>query len=227
MQLGDSEFPHVPDIEAAYRAAHAALQPIAGCSHPPGEAESSHITDLLSHLPAVFHDVEQAVAARVGPRIAWQAPQRDGWDLLTICVDLDYSEHDFGGRLADDEYGPWHRDDNALHLASKAYRRECGWDFAPGPAGVWLLRLAPVSWAGGETGDWSYSGYLTAFVILHDRDEDGRYESVAHMWTAQAWRRRGIALELLREAETQFNFDRFEGPYTDAGRSVVDAVGTR
>ena len=224
--MNDDEFPSVPDIEAAYRAAHAALVPLVGCGHPSPEADGDDITILLSHLPLVFQQLEQVVAARVGPRISWQAPHRDGWDLVTICVDLDESAYDYGGRLADIEYGPWNHDDIALDRASKAYRRECGWDHAPGSAGVWLLKLAPVSSFGSADDDnrW-YSGFLTAFLILHDRDDDGHYESVAHMWTAQDWRRRGVASDLLREAQVRFAFDNVEGPLTDAGRAVVHAAG--
>ncbi|OLM10621.1 hypothetical protein Ae505Ps2_0744c [Pseudonocardia sp. Ae505_Ps2] len=37
-----------------------------------------------------------------------------------------------------------------------------------------------------------FIGRLAGFVIAHDRDDDGEYETVAHIWTAASRRRRGI-----------------------------------
>ncbi|MBN9757864.1 GNAT family N-acetyltransferase [Pseudonocardia sp. Ae717_Ps2] len=59
-----------------------------------------------------------------------------------------------------------------------------------------------------------FNGHLTGFVVVHDRDNDGDYETVAHIWTAVAWRRRGIARRLLAEARSRFSVTAFEEPYT-------------
>ncbi len=68
-------------------------------------------------------------------------------------IDLDDDAHDFGGiELGTDAFegptGTWHG--SALDRAGLVYKRACGWDFAPGEAGVWLVMLAPLSASGGE-----------------------------------------------------------------------------
>lgn len=85
--------------------------------------------------------------------------------------------------------------------------------------------LAPVRGGGGEDGPWDYTGHLTGFVILYDRDSDGAYESVGHIWTAAAWRRRGIARRLLADARSRFQFRIIERPYTANGAAFVEACG--
>lgn len=52
--------------------------------------------------------------------------------------------------------------DGALQRAARAYHRECGGDFAPDPAGVWLLYVIPTEGWGGDdacstTATWSGS----------------------------------------------------------------------
>ena len=59
--------------------------------------------------------------------------------------------------------------------------------------------------------------------MIYDRDKDGTHESVGHVWTARAWRRRGIARRLLAEARERFGSDRIEGPYTEKGAALVKA----
>jgi hypothetical protein len=86
---------------------------------------------------------------------------------------------------------------------------------------MWLLMLAPESGYNTDSG-WAYSGHLAGFVILHDRDQDGRYESVAHMWAAQGWRRQGIALNLLQEARSRFNYTAVEEPLTEASTAFFN-----
>ncbi|WP_369688720.1 GNAT family N-acetyltransferase [Actinomadura kijaniata] len=68
-----------------------------------------------------------------------------------------------------------------------------------------------------------YSGHLVGFLIVRDRDENGIYESVAHIWTASSWRRRGIARRLLNEARARFPIAEVEGPYTEDGSAFLDA----
>jgi GNAT superfamily N-acetyltransferase len=129
------------------------------------------------------------------------------------------------GSTDDDPAGASHIDeweDSALALAGRAYRRECGWDFSPGEAGIWLVSVSPYSSMGGDDRT-NWSGTLTGFVILHDRDEDGEYESLAHLWTAHAWRRRGVGASLVRQARERFPVSQVENPITDGGRLLLEA----
>jgi hypothetical protein len=64
---------------------------------------------------------------------------------------------------------------------------------------------------------------LVGFLIVHDRDEDGNYEAVAHIWTAALWRRRGIASHLLDQARRRFPIVAIEGPPTELGAALVTA----
>ncbi len=221
-------FPELPkEVEVAFRTAYHALKSI--LPDPPELAcvtEPPDAVEIVSEFPTLADEADKVVIAHLGPRIAWQAPRVNEWDLTLAGVDLDNGDDnlEFGVKLSDSafegECGTW--SDSALDLAARSYKREAGWDFAPGEAGFWLLMLAPLSGIGG-TGEWSYFGRLTSFVILHDRDKDGSYESVAHMWTAHAWRRRGIAKRLLQEAKTRFDFRTVEGPLTEASAALLDA----
>jgi ribosomal protein S18 acetylase RimI-like enzyme len=134
-------------------------------------------------------------------------------------VDFDSDVHSFGVtglEWGDDLDGPFGH-------AATAYRRECGWDFSPGEAGIWLVMLAPVSGMGFGDEPWTYTGHLIGFAILYDRDGDA-YRSVGHVWTASAWRRRGIARRLLSEARSRFAFEHIEGPYTEDGAALVKTI---
>ncbi|XVV00767.1 GNAT family N-acetyltransferase [Actinosynnema sp. CA-248983] len=148
------------------------------------------------------------------------------WGLIATGIDLDGDTHDFGDvQLGTDAFedldGRW--GGSALDRAGMAYKRACGWDFAPSEAGVWLVMLAPVSGIGGEDGQWFYNGRVVGFLIVYDRDGDGMYESVGHIWTASAWQRRGIARSLLAEARSRFPIASVEGPYTEDGTAFLDA----
>ena len=85
--------------------------------------------------------------------------------------------------------------------------------------------LAPAAGVGSDREPWDCSGYLAGFMILYDRDDDGMYETIGHIWTAGGWRRRGIARQLLQEARSRFGARRFEGPFTDDGAAFVEAAG--
>jgi len=120
--------------------------------------------------------------------------------------------------------GTWHG--SALDYAGRAYKRECGWDFPPGQEGVWLLSLAPIQCVGDDDSPWwSYTGHLTGFVVLSDRDEDESYEAVSHIWTASRWRRRGIAQRLMTNAKSRFEFTEIEQPYSTDGDAFLKACG--
>lgn len=229
--MSDYEFPDTPDIDAAYRAAQTALLQIADPQRTLGRSEDNlHLTELISHLRTLLDEAEMTVASRLGPIIGWTAPRRDrDWELTASGIDHTGDGRDFGdAEVADSACegptGTW--TGSPLERAAYAYKREAGWDFAPDESGIWLLMLAPVSGFGGsDERDWHYSGHLTGFLILHDRDDDGDYESVAHIWTAAAWRRRGIARRLMDEAVQRFPVTDVEGPYTEDGYAMLRAVG--
>jgi hypothetical protein len=133
-------------------------------------------------------------AAQLGPLVSWETLdfQPGEWHLVTAVVDLDQDVTEPGpvtvGRDATQgPHGGWFG--SALDLAGRAYKRAAGWDFSPGEAGKWLLMLAPVEgWSGSDEDLWSFTGHLAGFVVLNDHDDDGNYETVAHVWTAAAWR---------------------------------------
>jgi ribosomal protein S18 acetylase RimI-like enzyme len=59
------------------------------------------------------------------------------------------------------------------------------------------------------------SGHLIGLAITYDQPE-----GVSHVWTARAWRRRGIASRLLDEARSRFGSDRLRGPFTSDGAAL-------
>ncbi|PRY40506.1 GNAT family N-acetyltransferase [Umezawaea tangerina] len=216
-------FPEVPEIEQACRTAYRALSALV-----PGSVtaeEESSLPEILSQFGFLFDRADLAITAQLGPSVSWQAPPPgDNFDLMMSGVDLDDDFHTFGDvRLGDDAFtGPartWH--DSPLNRAALAYKRVCGWDFPPGEAGVWLVMLAPTSASGGQDGPWFYSGRLVGFLVVYDRDEDGIYESIGHIWTAMAWQRRGIARRLLAEARSRFAITTVEEPLTSAGAALL------
>jgi ribosomal protein S18 acetylase RimI-like enzyme len=226
--MADYEFPEAPEIESAYRAAQRALLGIIPSERTLGGAEDDLLlTELISHFRNLLDEAELAVAERLGPLISWRGPRHDGGrEPIVAGVDLDDLSEGFGeATFVDEPFEDWHG--SPLERAAHAYKREAGWDFTPDDAGIWVLMLAPVSASGDAEGDrpWLYSGHLIGFVILRDRDEDGRYESVAHMWTASAWRRRGIARRLLAEARSRFPITIVERPYTSDVDAFLEAVG--
>jgi ribosomal protein S18 acetylase RimI-like enzyme len=64
------------------------------------------------------------------------------------------------------------------------------------------------------------SGNLIGFAIMYDPPEP---EGVSHVWTARAWRRRGIASRLLDEARSRFGSDRLQGPFTSDSAALRQA----
>ncbi|GAA3561321.1 hypothetical protein GCM10022222_51350 [Amycolatopsis ultiminotia] len=225
--MTDYEFPRTPEIENAYRAAYKALAALA--PHAVTAEEETSFPDVLSQFQFLIDRADLATSGQLGPPVSWQAPRLDGdWDLVMSGIDLDNGVHDFddvqlGTDACEGSNGSWR--DSALARAGLVYKRACKWDFPPGEAGVWLVMLAPVSASGGEDedGPWYFSGRLAGFVVVYDRDEDGAYESVGHIWTATAWQRRGIARRLLAEARSRFPVTSVEEPYTRAGAAFLGA----
>jgi GNAT superfamily N-acetyltransferase len=224
--MGDYQFPRTPKLEEAFRIAYRALTALVPPNSVTSEEESSFV-EMLSQFRILVDRADLAVAAQLGPRISWRAPRPAGdWELVVSGVDLDEGAYGFGDVvLGNDAFeGPakaWHG--SALNRAALVYKRACGWDHPPGEAGVWLMMLAPVAASGGEDGLWFYDGHLTGFVVVYDRDRNGIYESVGHIWTATAWQRRGIARRLLTEAKSRFPITDVERPYTDAGDAFLNA----
>jgi ribosomal protein S18 acetylase RimI-like enzyme len=219
-------YPEVPEVERAYRAAFRALEPLISDRRSYVPEEGAHIDEVFSQFPWLVREAGMTVASHLGPRISWESDYVDTFGLVMAGADLDAAEHDFGPSLpCVSEASPGDWQESPLDQASRAYRRETRWDFAPGEAGVWLLMLAPTSGSGGDKADpWFYSGHLAGVVILYDRDKDGTYESVGHIWTGEAWRRQGIAARLLAEARSRFGADRLEGPLTDDGARLARAA---
>ena len=223
--MSDYEFPSTPDLEEAFRVAYRALAGLVPPNAVIPERESS-FPEVLSHFRMLVDRAELAADVQLGPRISWQAPAPDGdWDFVIAGIDLDEGANDFGDVVLgiDAFEGPaktWQG--SALSRAGLVYKRACGWDFSPGEAGVWLVMLAPVEASGGEEGLWFYGGHLAGFVIAYDRDEDDVYESIGHIWTAAAWKRRGIARRLLSEAKSRFPITDVEKPYTDEGAAFLN-----
>lgn len=223
--MADYELPRAPQVEDAYRAAYRAIQALVG-KYRVTQEECLDVSEVILLLPGVIEEAEMAAAAQLGPLIHWQAPPREGdWELIVAGVDLDgegreFGVPEFGESAFEGPGGRWHG--CSLDKAARAYSREAGWDFAPDEAGIWLLMIAPVSASGGEA-RWFYSGHLAGFVIVHDRNKDGDYESVAHIWTAATWRRHGVARRLMAEARTRFPITGVEGPYSADGAAFLDA----
>jgi ribosomal protein S18 acetylase RimI-like enzyme len=62
------------------------------------------------------------------------------------------------------------------------------------------------------------------FAVLYDGDEDGQYETLSHIWTAAAARRRGVARALIAHARQHFPLKHIAGPATDGGTALLKAV---
>ena len=223
--MNDYRIPEIPEIEQAYRGAHRALETIMPESFgflPEADLECN---DMLSQFPLLVDEAALVVAAHLGPYISWQAePHRGDLDLVPAGLDLDNDgELDFGPTLDElataADYG-----DSSLEQAAQIYGRDAGRDFAPELAGIWLLMLAPVAGVASDSYPWDCAGHLAGFMILYDRDEDGTYETVGHIWTARGWRRQGIARHLLHEARSRYGTSRFEGPFSEDGEAFVDAT---
>lgn len=176
--------------------------------------------DFLDDFNTIVDRLRDEYDAVLGPRISLEGPQNIPFAPgVVVACDLDGGDDGEGLRLAD----TFEWEDSALRRASLMYRRECGWDFAPGEAGIWLAYCVLTSSLGGR--DWCcYQANMVGFAILYDRDEDGQHESLGHMWTAKIARRKGVATQLLARARQDFPVRTVEGPTTKEGRALLDAV---
>ncbi|MBO3102207.1 GNAT family N-acetyltransferase [Cellulomonas fengjieae] len=206
-------------LDAQFRAAHQALRHLV-----PPESSWAEEDDVLPRIVDDLEDLARrardTAAEHVGPTFWWkggpQEPENE-WAPVILQADFDRYVDDDPPELS--QINRW--DDSALELAARAYRRECGWDHSPGEAGIWLLAVAPYS-AIQTSEQTHWRGTLTGFVVLHDRDIDGQYESLAHAWTARAWRRRGIGASLVKHARERFAVSHAEGPATNGGRLLLE-----
>ncbi|WP_134765117.1 GNAT family N-acetyltransferase [Nocardioides sp. 1609] len=200
-------------LGAQFRAAHQALLALA----PPGTlaaGDDNYLPIIVNELQDLVDLARDTAAANFGPTLGWRRPDPvdDAWAPTVLQLDFDsYADDDPPGVSE-----IWNWEQSALALAARAYRRECRWDHSPGEAGIWLLYIMPFA-----SIDTSWSGSLAGFAIIHDRDTDGEHESLAHLWTARAWRRRGVGATLVEEARARFPLRDVEGPITDAGRRLL------
>jgi ribosomal protein S18 acetylase RimI-like enzyme len=65
---------------------------------------------------------------------------------------------------------------------------------------------------------------VVGFTILYDRDKDDEHESLVHIWTAAAARRKGVARALITHARQHFPVRHVEGPLTENGDALFKAV---
>ena len=219
--------PEVPEAEQRYREAYRALQALLPLGGDWTSADRlGHVSEVIREFRTIVREAELAAAAELGPVIGWYGdwPEQDSWQLVPAGLDLDGGGRDFGADLSDQLEGEW--TDGPLSQAATACQRECRWPSAPGPAGLWLVMLARVQAAGCQPllnrNHWPafLSGNLIGFAIMYDPPEP---EGVSHVWTARAWRRRGIASRLLDEARSRFGSDRLQGPFTSDSAALRQA----
>ncbi|MFC9973476.1 GNAT family N-acetyltransferase [Spirillospora sp. NPDC127200] len=221
----DNEYPTAPEVERAFREAQRALEPLAGRGFL-RESKAS-LSEIALQLPLMVDQAYETLSSQLGPLIWWEAPSEEGWEPIIAVHNFDDSAQNIDEiELAETAYrGPddsW--SNSSLGQAARAYRRDAGWDFPPGDTGIWLLMLAPESKTGeDENGVATHKGHLIGFMMVCDYDEDGIYECVANMWTAAAWRRRGVAKKLFVEAQRRFSIIEVQGPYTEDGAAFLQA----
>lgn len=179
--------------------------------------------ELLRDVLQLADVLRDDYTAQFGPRLSVEGPVGASMEcphILTFNFDGDYIP------LCDFELPPYLEwNDSALERASIAYKRACGWDFAPGEAGLWLCYYLITDGSGGNKGKWSYTGNLVGFAIFYDRAHDGHYTSLAHIRTASAARRRGVASALVAHAREHFKDLRsVEGPLTDDSAALFKKI---
>jgi GNAT superfamily N-acetyltransferase len=221
-----------PWFEQSFRVA---LEAIRSCVPNPDRTECEVDDDalhfeLLGRVDYWLELATQAYCAAWGSRVAWKvgAPIRECTLKPQVhVIDMDNPAGAIRWQhIASSFDGRDHFYDGGFYAASRAYRAECGWDFAPENSGTWICAIAPTSLVG--SGEETYArGLLQGFVIVHDRNDDDKPESIAHAWVASGYRRRGVARTLMREAYERFEIEQIEGPATEAGRRLVWAVAPR
>jgi hypothetical protein len=176
--------------------------------------------ELLHDIQQLAVILEEDYAAQFGPQLSLEGPPRCSMTRSHILA----FNFDAGETLCRFELPTAEFSDTGLYRAAAAYRRACDWDFTPGEGGIWLCYYLLTSGGGSDKGQWSYTGNIAGFAILQDCDEDGVYESLAHVWTAAAARRRGIARALIAYARKHYPIQEIERPLTSDGSALIKAV---
>jgi GNAT superfamily N-acetyltransferase len=207
--------------EADLRAVYEALQRISLGQAYERAASSLQMYELVADVDRKLDDALEVVDAELGPVVSWRsgpAPASYDWRIEVLQVDFDEGVQELPEAGWDGLPMSW--EDTGFWRAAVAYRRECRWDHSPDAAGVWVIAVAPLSNVpDGDEAIWA--GNLIGFIVVHDRDGDGEYESIAHMWTAGGWRGRGVATAMLQHARDQFPIRSVEAPYTEAGAGLL------
>ncbi|QIK82975.1 GNAT family N-acetyltransferase [Sanguibacter sp. HDW7] len=204
--------------EDLYRDAHRGLRALA---RPGALVSNSADVDLhvvIDELEKLVEWAIEAADADFGPSIVVAAPFDDarwvdGGYIETVDLDRGTLEE----RPVKVDAHSWR--DSAMQRAARAYSRAGQYDMQPGSDGLWILHIEPV-----EGHDESWTGSLTGFVVLYDRDRDGRYEALAHVWTASQCQRRGVGTRLVREALANHKIAYVEGPLSEGGRRLLQVA---
>jgi ribosomal protein S18 acetylase RimI-like enzyme len=178
--------------------------------------------ELLHDVQQLAETLSEDYAAQFGPRLYVEGPQRCSMEDPHILVFGFDDDLDLYCRFHLPSDFEWYN--IGLARAATAYRRCCGWDFAPGEAGIWLCYYLITDGMGGGEGSWHYNGNVVGFAILYDRDKDDQYESLGHIWTAAAARRKGVARALITHARQHFPLKSAEGPLTSDSRGLFEGV---
>lgn len=206
-------------IRDAYRALRAIVPPVYLTA-----PEDDPLPIIVDELDTVYRMAHEAIDAERGPRMTWLGNvDEEAWPSSAVfVVDIDSGTHSdpVGAEcLVEWSSGDWK--ESALARAAKAYQRECRWDAPPGEDGVWVVAASPYRWIEG-----AFYGNLVGFVVVHDRDDDGEYESIAHIWTATAWRRHGIADQLIRTTRDLLPINTVEEPITSSGQALLGSAAS-
>jgi hypothetical protein len=199
-----------------------------------GTTESSGLNDWPFDL---LHDVwqfpkilEEDSAAQFGPLLAVDGPDAPVENPHILAFDLDRNERlcgfelpRTGGLFSDSGLGAAARACRRDPLSQSSLRQE-----SPEKTGIWLCYFLPGSCTGPDpdTGLYGWLGFLVGFAVLEDRDNDGKYERLNHIWTASTARRKGVARALVAYAREHFPVKKVdEWPFlSDAGRALFNAV---
>lgn len=205
--------------------------------------EGLHPLEHLRSAQLVMEDVEQTFARHYGVRFDCRIPepilpyaQIESWDRHFMLI---YNAEAMTVKTLGEPSADWEleRVEAQLRVAALQYSRECGWDMAPSPeSGLWVLRfkmydihdyaVTPENVRFGDKSSRVISGLVVGFAVLQDRDGDGSYEALAHMWTAQTERRKGHAQIMLQEAK-RLGMTTAETPYTELGAATLRKFGLK
>lgn len=176
-----------------------------------------HHAERLQDIQALYQDViAPRYSSIFGPLIKYRVPTARTLieEPVIVVTDLDCNGNDSVGIDLSDDY------EDSITEAAKSYRQECGWDLPPACDGVWVLHLTPYYGSGTEDGPWNYRANLTGFAVLQDRDKDGKYESMAHIWVAFSSRKKGIGSQIISKLRSM-GVTKIEYPYTYLGGHLL------